>query len=234
MKQDLMKIFPRQFKGISLLLGEYEIDVDPEATPVQLPARNEPEALRESLTKELNRMMKLGIIFPVTQATKLVHNLVYVLKPSGELWICLDPWLINKHITWHTHYMSNFNDVLMTLAKEKYFSTLDAKAGYWNVKLSEWSSFLTTFNTPFGWFKFKWLPFGLVSSREVFQWRVNSIFEGIPGMFWVSDDIKLQWATELKHDIDILETCDCAKQVGLVFSQDKCSIKQNKINTMVI
>ena len=57
-----MKIFPRQFKGIGLLPGEYEIGLDPEATLVQLPARNVPEALRDPLKKELDRMMKLGII----------------------------------------------------------------------------------------------------------------------------------------------------------------------------
>ena len=32
----MTKIFLRQFKGIGLLPGEYKIDLDPEATPVQL------------------------------------------------------------------------------------------------------------------------------------------------------------------------------------------------------
>ena len=120
-----------------MLPGKYKIDLEPEAIPVQLSARNVTEALREPLKKELDRMTKLGIMSHVTQATDWVHNLVYVLKPSGELQICLDPWLINKHITRHTHYMSDFNDVLMTLNKGKYFPTLDAKEGYWNVKISE-------------------------------------------------------------------------------------------------
>ena len=56
--------------------------------------------------------------------------------------------------------------------------------------------------------------------------RVDSLFEGISGMFLVADDTKLQGATELEHDIDILEMCDCAKEVGLVFNQDKCSITE--------
>ena len=61
-EQDLMKIFPRQFKGIGFLPGVYEIDLYPEAASVQLLARDVPEALREPSKKELNRMMKLGII----------------------------------------------------------------------------------------------------------------------------------------------------------------------------
>ena len=63
----------------------------------------------------------------------------------------------------------------------------------------------------------------------MFQWRVNFLFEGIPGTFLIGDDIKVQEATELKHDIEILETCDHTKQVQLVFNPDKCSIKQKEI-----
>ena len=170
---------------------------------------------------------------PVTQVTELVHNLVYVLKPLGELQICLDPWLINKHITQHTHYISNFNDVLMTLTKGKYFLTLDTKADYLNVNLSDQSSLLSNLYTPFGQFKFDKLPFGLFSCGEVFQWRDNCLFQGIQGTFPVADDIKVQGATELEHDIDILETCHCAKQVGLVFNMDKCSIAQKKIKSTI-
>ena len=39
----------------------------------------------------------------------------------------------------------------------------------------------------------------------------------------------MQGTTELKHDIDILETRDQAKQVGLGFNPDKCVIKRKEI-----
>ena len=65
--------------------------------------------------------------------------------------------------------MSNFNALLMILGRGKYFSSLDVKGRYWNIKLSEKSSYLTTIKTPFGFFKWNRLLFGLVSSGEVFQ-----------------------------------------------------------------
>ena len=40
---------------------------------------------------------------------------------------------------------------------------------------------------------------------------VDNLLEGIPGTFPVVDDITVQGTTELEHDTDILEICDCAK-----------------------
>ena len=59
-----MKIVPGQFKGIDLLPGEYEINLDPKATPVQLPARNVPGALKEPLEKGIQLNDEDGYNFP--------------------------------------------------------------------------------------------------------------------------------------------------------------------------
>ena len=49
---------------------------------MHLPARNVPEALHEPLKRQLNRMVKMGVITPVHEATDWCHNLVYVM--NGE------------------------------------------------------------------------------------------------------------------------------------------------------
>lgn len=53
------------------------------------------------------------------------------------------------------------------LTGAKYFSILDARSGYWTIKLSEELSLLTTFNTIFGRYRFLRLPFGIVSAQDV-------------------------------------------------------------------
>ena len=57
------------------------------------------------------------------------------------------------------------DDLLPNLAKAKVFTVLDAKDGFWQVKLDEASSYLTTFATPFGRFRWKRMPF--VSTRGI-------------------------------------------------------------------
>ena len=55
--------------------------------------------------------------------------------------------------------------------------------------MAEESTWLTTFNTPFGRFKFERLPFGLVSAPEVFQRAMSKMFEDIEKCEVIVDDL---------------------------------------------
>ena len=90
--------------------------------------------------------------------------MVVVQKPNGDLRVCLDPRDLNKAIK-HPYYpVPTLNDVTSELARAKHFSVLDARSGYWQIKLSDTSSRLTTFNTPFRWFRYLHMPFGVNSA----------------------------------------------------------------------
>jgi hypothetical protein len=43
--------------------------------------------------------------------------------------------------------------------------------GFWHVHLDEESSYLTTFNTPFGRYRWLRMPFGITSAPEEYQRR---------------------------------------------------------------
>ena len=58
-----------------------------------------------------------------------------------------------------------------TFAQAKFFSKLDAKAGYWSVHLDELRQLLTTFRTPFWRYCWMRLPFGLTVSQDIFHSR---------------------------------------------------------------
>ena len=48
------------------------------------------------------------------------------------------------------HPIPSLEEITPKLEGAKLLSKPDAHSGYWNVKLEEESSYLTTFNTPFG------------------------------------------------------------------------------------
>ena len=85
--------------------------------------------------------------------------------------------------------MPTLEDILPNLANAKVFSVLDAKEGFWHIKLEESSSFLTTFWTPFGRYRWLRLPFGISSAPEEFQRRQHEVLEGLSGAECVMDDI---------------------------------------------
>ena len=89
-----------------------------------------------------------------------MNSLVYRRKLNGKLRICLDPKDLNKAIFREHHMIPTLEEILPKLSGAKYFSIVDAKCGYWNVVLDQESSYITTFNLPFGRYRFLLVPFG--------------------------------------------------------------------------
>ena len=67
----------------------------------------------------------------------------------------------------------------------------------------------------FGHYLFIRLTSGLVSAGDIFSFKVDGLFKGIPGIYPVMDDLKVQVNTKVEHDMDILKTCKLALQNGL-------------------
>ena len=79
-------------------------------------------------------------------------------------------------------------EIFSRIGKAKYFSTLDATSGFLQVPLADESTSLTTMATPFGRYKFLWLPFGLSSSPEAYQQMMVYLFGDLPGVEVYFDD----------------------------------------------
>ena len=103
----------------------------------------------------------------------------------------------------------------------KWFSKLDASSGFWQMKLDEESSKLCTFNTPEGRYRFLRLPYGILSAPEVYHKKIHMIFEHIPGVDTMMDDIV--WASSReKHDVQLRQVLDLTRQVNFKLNKDKC------------
>lgn len=95
--------------------------------------------------------------------------MVIVPKKDGSLRICLDPRDLNRAILREHYPLPTIEDVATRLHGAKVFTVLDVSKGFWHVELDEPSSFLTTFHTPFGRYRWRRMPFGISSAPEVFQ-----------------------------------------------------------------
>ena len=87
------------------------------------------------------------------------------------------------------HKIPTVEELNPLFANAKVFSKLDAKAGYWSVRLSKESQLLTTFQTPFGRYCWQRLPFGLNVPQDIFQARMDQILEGLPGVTGITEDV---------------------------------------------
>ena len=167
-KLALLRDYPDCFSRIGCFSGDFHITLDPNVPPVIHPPRRVPEEFRDLLKKELDDLKSQGIISKVSEPTDWVNSLVCVTKPDGTLRLCLDPKDLNKAIKRPHHCIPTIDDILLKLNGAKYFSIVDARSGYWNIKLDYESSLYTTFNFPHGRYRFLRLPFGLICAQDIF------------------------------------------------------------------
>ena len=139
------------------------------------------------------------------------------------------PKYLNTAILREHHAIPTLEEILPKLHKAKFFSMVDAKCGYWNVILDKESSYLATFNSPFGRYRFKRMPFGLNMSQDIFQAKIDQTFEGCRGVLGIADDIVISGPTEEEHDQNLRSMMGRCQETGLRLTPDKCHIKQEKI-----
>ncbi len=231
--EQLIAEYPDRFKGLGKFKGEHHIVLDPSVPPRVHPPRKTPIHMRDKIKVELDEMEQLKVIAKVGDAepTQWVNSMVWQHKPNGRLRPCLDPKDLNEAIRRAHHPTPTLEEITHKLAHAKVFSTLDAKYGYWSVVLDEESSYLTTFNTmhPFGRYRFLRLPFGLKSSQDIFQIKMDQILEACPGTISIADDITVFGKDDDEHDRNLRNLMEQARIHGLVFNPSKLKIKQKRI-----
>ena len=111
----------------------------------------------------------------------------------------------------------------------KVFTVIDMSNCYWHKKLDEESSYLCTFNTPFGRYKFNRMPFGVCSASDVAQKMVDDNFSDIPGVLAVHDDIIVAGADGEGHDTALKVVLDRAKERNIKFNRTKIQLRIDKV-----
>ena len=159
------------------------------------------------------------------------NSLVCVTKSTGALRLCLDPKDLNQAIKRPHYFTPTLEDVLPKLNGAKCFSILDARSGYWNIKLDQESSLYTTFNSPFVRYRFLRLPFGLICAQDVFQRKVGETFGDLPGVTGIADDIVVHGYNSdfSDHDENLRAVLQRARETGLRFNLDKCKFRCTRI-----
>ena len=84
-KGDLQMLYPDLFNGISKFEGEYHIVTDPSVLPVIHAPRKCPIHIKDDIKKELDEMVSLGVIKPVTEPSDWVSSVAYSQKSNATL-----------------------------------------------------------------------------------------------------------------------------------------------------
>lgn len=98
------------------------------------------------------------------------------------------------------------------------FTVVDMHDAVWHVKLSDSSSYLCTFNTPWGRKNDNRMSFGLSSARKVLLQRNEETLGNLPNVFIGADDIIIAGSDENDHDNALHTVMQRAREWNLKFS----------------
>lgn len=129
-------------------------------------------------------------------------------KANGEPRVCLDLRRVNEAVLRERYPMPVVDELLARIGKGRVRSKLDIRDAFLQTELAPESRDITTFITSRGLFRFKRLPFGLVSAPEIFQKVMEEILAGCEGKwvqtnkpFFFMNDITFKLSIQVRYAI---------------------------------
>lgn len=154
---------------------DHKIDLEPGAKlPARAPYRMSPLELKE-LWRQLKELLDVGYIQPLK--APYGAPVLFQQKHDGSLRLCIDYRAVNKVTIKNKYLIPLIADLFDQLGHAKYFSKLELRSGYYQVRITEGDEPKTACVTRYRVYKFKVMPFGLTNAPTTFYMLMNCIFQ---------------------------------------------------------
>ena len=122
----------------------------------------------EEVCQHIQEMLDRGAIWP--SQSPWCNTIVLVWKKDGTLRFCIDFRRLNACTKKDSYLIPKCLETMESLVGAWYFSTMDLKSGFWQVKVSEDSRQYTAFTVgSMGVYKFLHMPYSLCYAPATFQ-----------------------------------------------------------------
>ncbi|GJW16928.1 putative reverse transcriptase domain-containing protein [Tanacetum coccineum] len=148
---------------------DFTIDLIPGAQPIsKAPYRMAPVELKE-LKDQLQELLERGFIRP--SVSPWGAPVLFVKKKDGSMRLCIDYRRAKSRITVRNRYpLPRIGDLFDQLQGAKFFSKIDLRSGYHQVRVKEQDVAKTAFHTRYGHYEFLVMLFGLTNApADVFK-----------------------------------------------------------------
>ena len=209
---------------------EHSIDTG-QSVPVHQPPRRVPFALRSKISQMVQNMLSSRVV--QESRSPWSSPVVIVPKSDGSLRFCVDYRRLNALTRKDVFPLPRIDDLLDQLHEKRIFSTLDARTGYWQIRMSADSQAKTAFSTTDGLYEFRVMPFGLCNAPATFQRLMQHTLRGLGGdhpfCSAYIDDIVVFSSSLEEHIEHLNQVFQRLRDVGLKLHPKKCHFARQQV-----
>lgn len=165
----------------------------------------------------MHRLIERGIIEKVEESSWL-NAVIAVPKPDGSIRLCIDARKLNSITRKIRYSQMNIERILSRLKQAKYFTSIDLKDAFYQIRLKQADQTKTAFLIHgLGTFAYKRMPMGLVNSAATLCTLVEQCFniESEPEIFVYLDDFIIVSDSFDRH-VDLIRiVANKLREIGL-------------------
>ncbi|WVZ90129.1 hypothetical protein U9M48_036459 [Paspalum notatum var. saurae] len=182
-----------------------------------------PQLQKDELKRQCAAMLQQGIIRPSTSL--FFASLLLVHKADGSWRFCIDYRALNAKTTKDKFPIPMVDELLDELHGARFFTKLDLRSGYHQVRMHPDDVAKTAFRTHHGHYEFLVMPLGLSNAPATFRALMNDVLRPyvrrIVLVFF--DDIFIYCATYVEHLQHISIVLHALRSHRLHLKRSKCS-----------
>ncbi|GKB98892.1 putative reverse transcriptase domain-containing protein [Tanacetum coccineum] len=219
----VLDVFLEDLSGISPERQvEFRIDLIPGATPIaKTPYRLAPSEMKE-LMSQLQELLDKGFIRP--SSSPWGAPILFVKKKDGSMRMCIDYRELNKVTVKNVYPLPRIDDLFDQLQGARWFSKIDLRSGYHQLKVQEEDIPKTAFRTRYGHYEFVVMPFGLTNAPAIFMDLMNRVCRPMldKSVIVFIDDILVYSKSKKEHEAHLREVLETLRKERLYAKFSKC------------